>query len=164
MGLVQLHPGMIIWTIITFIALLVILGKFAWKPLLTMLDERQKSIEEQLDKAEKSQIEAEKQLETNKRLIEDSQRKMGEMLEAGKKDAEKLRSDIVEKAKEEASKIIEEGRKQIEREKVTAVQELKGVAADLVLTASEKLIKEKLDEKTHRTLIEGYLKDLEVSH
>lgn len=159
--LISPEPGMILWTLITFGLLVLILRFFAWKPLLGVLDERERTVRESLESAEKAREEAQSVLEENRRILAEARRASGDILQKAGQEAEQVKSGIMQKARDEHEELLERGRAEIEREKRAAIREIRGVAADLAMSAAEKLIESKLDDEANRRLVEGYLEDLE---
>jgi len=159
--MLQLEPGMMIWTWVTFLFLFFVLAKIAWKPLLKAVNQREKTIADSLKKADEAQTEAEKYLEEQRKLLEGAQEEIQKMLKENREMAEKMKNEIVDSAREEARKLHERARVDIERESEAAILELKKQVADLAVQAASFLIQEKLDAQKHRNLIDNYIKDLE---
>ncbi|HCI16593.1 MAG TPA: ATP synthase F0 subunit B, partial [Candidatus Marinimicrobia bacterium] len=115
--LVQLDPGLFIWTIITFLVLFFALAKFAWKPLLKMLKDREDMIRDSLDDAEKAKVELERLSEESEAIMAKARSEAQSILAEGKTAAEKVKDDIIAKSKEQANKIREDAENQIQVEK-----------------------------------------------
>lgn len=152
--------GVIFWTIVTFLVVLFILGKFAWKPIIRAIDEREKSIKDDIEKAERTRKEAEELVNTQKKLLEESRKESAMMIEEGKRTAEKAKSDIMEQAKRSEREIVEQGQKKVEQEARKAIQGIKEHAADLAIVVAKKLIVSSMNEKEQKKLVEDYLKEL----
>jgi F-type H+-transporting ATPase subunit b len=159
--MLQLEPGMMIWTWLTFLFLFLVLAKVAWKPLLKMVNQREKTIADSLKKADDARTEGEKFLEEQQKLLAGAQEEIQKMLKENREMAEKIKSEIVDRAREEARKLHERAKADIERESEAAILELKKQVADLAIQAASFLIQEKLDAQKHRSLIDNYLNDLE---
>src|SRR5919202_511885 len=99
--LVQPDPGLFIWTILTFLVLLALLAKFAWRPLLTALESRQEAIRKSLDDAEKAKQELARLQQESAKIIEQARVEAGSILTKTRTDAERLREELRAKAKEE---------------------------------------------------------------
>jgi F-type H+-transporting ATPase subunit b len=155
--MLKIEPGLLIWTIITFIFLLVILRKVAWGPILAALEQREGTIRSSLQEAQRARQEAEQLLARNQQLLTDANQEVGRLLEQGRTEAERLRASITEQAREEAQRFTEVARRDIEREKQLAVQELKSTAADLALTAAGRLLKTEITSQDHRRLVTEFL-------
>ena len=159
--MLQLEPGIMIWTWITFFALFFILARVAWKPLLAAVNKREKSISESLKKAELAKSEAEKFLEEHDKRLTEAQDEIQKMMKKNKDLAEKIKEEMIEKAKSETQKLHERARTDIEQETDAAIVELKKQVADLAIQAASRLIQENLDTKKHHELINNYIKELD---
>jgi len=159
-SLVQPNPGLIVWTVVTFLLLAFILKKFAWKPILDRIEARDRTIREALEESKRAREAADEALAKNKEMVAQARAEAARIVESGQKEAEKARSEILEKAKGEANAVLEQGRKQIEFETRQAVSQLKGTVVDVALQAAGKLIQSSLDDSQHRRLVERYLEEL----
>jgi F-type H+-transporting ATPase subunit b len=159
-GIMDLRPGLAIWTALTFLLLLVVLSKFAWKPIVKMLDERERSIRDAIEQAKKERLEAEKLLADQKTALGQAQREAADLAQKSKQEVEALRADLTAKARKEADDMVGSARKQIQDEKAKALAELKGQVADLAIDAARRLIQSSLDEKSQRKLVEEYIAQL----
>ena len=162
-ALITPQIGTIFWTLITFILLVVVLGKYAWKPLLGALDERQRSIEESLRQAEKEKADAAKLVEEHKALVAQAHRERAESVAAGQRDAEALKAEILEQARQQRDQLLKQTEEQVQAGIVQAQSKLRVLTADMVIKAAEKLLARNLDDATQRKLVEDYLTDLEKS-
>lgn len=158
--LLSLEPGLMIWTIVIFILLLMILKKFAWKPLMKSLSDREQSIKDSVDKAEYMKQEAEKILEENKLLIAKADEESRKIIDESRQIAEKLRGELMSKTNEDAQKIIEQAKKEIEREKLDALNQLKDEIADLAVRAAGKIIDENLDDDKQRKIVDDFIRQI----
>jgi F-type H+-transporting ATPase subunit b len=157
-ALLRFEPGLMIWTVIIFLSLLVVLRKIAWKPLLSALDEREKRIEDALQKAQKAQKEAEEAIAENRRRMDDAMRKSQEIVEQARLDAERTRQRMIEEAKAESQRVVDQGLRRLEAEQRAAMQELRGVAADLAIRGAARLIQSSLTEQQQREIVEDFLR------
>ena len=158
--LTAVTPGLYIWTIITFLLLFYVLAKFAWKPLLSMLEERESLIKRSLSDAETAREELQKINLESEAIITKARTEAQSILADGKAAAEKIKDDTVAKAKKEASKIREEAKQQIKAEKDKAISDIKKEVVDLSLNVAEKLIKKNISEKDNASLIEESLEKI----
>ena len=159
-SLTTINPGLTLWAAITFLVLLVVLSKFAWGPIVKMLDERTRTIHEAIDAARKERAEAERLLGEQKESLARATREAAALAKRNQQEVETLRLELTAKARKEAEELVSSARKQIIEEKSKAVSELRGMAADLAIDAASRLIKSSLDEKSQRQLVEDYLKQL----
>jgi len=146
--MISFDPGLIIWTTIIFTLLLIVLKKFAWKPILSAVDERNKSIEEALKSADKAKEEMALLNADNERILAEAKTQRDTLL----KEAREIKTGIINEAKDkadkEAEKIINSAKKQIASEKMKAITELKNTVAILSIDIAEKVLKRELKEKS----------------
>jgi len=159
-SLTTINPGLTLWTAITFLVLLAVLYRFAWGPIVKMLDDRTRTIHEAIDAAKKERAEAERMLAEQKESLARATREAAELAKRNQQEVETLRQELTARARKEADELVASARKQIIEEKSKAVSELRGMAADLAIDAASRLVKASLDEKTQRALVEDYLKQL----
>jgi len=153
--------GLMFWTVVTFLLLLVLLRRFAWKPLLGAVEARESAIRESLDQARGERDEAQKLLEEHKALVAQARRERAEAVAAGQKDAESLKTEIVEEGRRQREQLLQQAEGQIRAEMRQARVELRGAAADLAIQAAEKLLSSNLNDEAQRKLVEEYLKELD---
>jgi len=159
--LVQPDPGLFIWTILTFVVLLVLLGKFAWKPLLAALDRRHEMIKDSLDDARKAQQELERLQQESKQIISGARVEAQSILAKTRSEAEKLKGEMRQKAKEEADSIVRNAEKRIQVETEKAILEIRGEVVELSLLVASKLMEKNLSKEDNQSLIEESLKQIE---
>jgi len=158
--LVQLDPGLFVWTIITFLILLTLLSKFAWKPLLNALEKREDEITNSLKNAEKARKELERLTTEGDEIIAQARSEAQAIVSEGKKAADQLKDSTLLKAKEEAVTNLEQAKEQIQVEKDKAIAEIKGEVVGLSLSIAEKLVKKNLNEEDNKSLINESLKHI----
>jgi len=161
--LVQPDPGLFIWTIITFLVLLGLLAKFAWRPLLKALESRQETIRRSLDDADKARIELERLHEESARIIRQARVDAEAIVVKTRADADKLGEELRHKAREEAEGIIRNAERQIQIETRRAVQEIRKEAVDLSVTIASKLLERHVSKEDNARLIDETLKQIENS-
>ena len=154
--MLDLDPGVMIWAWITFLILLFVLYKVAWKPILSVIDNREKTIQDSLEQAENAKKE-------HKKLIRNAEEEAQKIISQNKELAEKSRQELIDHAKEESNKLREKAKLEIEQEKESALQALRSEVVDLTLSATKKLIGDVLDEAKHRGIIENYIQKLPES-
>ena len=159
-SLTTINPGLTLWAAITFLVLLGVLYRFAWGPIVKMLDDRTRTIHEAIDAAKKERAEAERMLAEQKESLARATREAAELAKRNQQEVEALRQELTARARKEAEELVAGARKQIVEEKSKAVSELRGMAADLAIDAASRLVKASLDEKAQRALVEDYLKQL----
>jgi len=158
--MLELNTGLIIWTGLTFVVLLFILGRYAWKPVLKMLDTREESIKQSIEKAEESRREAGRILEENRKNLARAEEVAQKVIREARELAEKIRLESVSKATSEGNKLIDKAREEIERDKQLAITQLHGLVAELAVKAAEKILNEAIDEAKQKKLVENFINSL----
>lgn len=159
-GLFDVNLGLSLWTVVIFVALLFMLRRFAWGPILGMVEERENRIRSALDESAAAQAEARKLLEEHKAQLADARRQAGEIVAEGKAAGDRVRKDIEEKARDEAQQILESARREIGRERDEAIAQLRKESVDLALAAAAKLMQERMDDSKDRDFVMEYLSGL----
>lgn len=159
-GPLDVNPGVILWTVVTFIFLLLILKKIAWKPILNSLKERESFIKESLEKADTAKKEAEKLILDNKQAMLKAEEEAKKIIDQSREYAEKLKSQILDESKSQSKKMIEDAAGEIERKNAEAFSKLKEQVADIAIQSAEKILRENLDKDKQIKLVKKYLDDL----
>lgn len=159
-SLVDINPGLIVWTLVTFILLLLILRKVAWKPILSALDQREAAIKDSLEKAEKAKDEAQRILYENQANLSKAEEESKKIVEQGRIYAEKLKDQVIKESKDQAQKMLIEASAEIERKKDAAFGELKSQIADLVIQTTEKVLGETVDKNVHKKIADKYINEI----
>lgn len=159
-GLYDINTGLSVWTLIVFGILVLILGKYAWGPILGAVEAREKGIQSALDEAASRNEEAARLLAEHKEQLADARRQANELIAEGKAAGETVRKEIEEKARAEAQTMVERARAEIERERDAAIAELRKESVDLALAAATRLMQENLDQDKDRAIVERYLTEL----
>ena len=150
MELLKAEPGLIFWTVVTFVLLLVILRKFAWGPILAALEARENAIQKTIDDAERLQAEAQQMMAEHEARLAEAREERNKILDEARHAGEQVRSDVLDKARTEAEQILERAQRQLALEAEQAVQNIRAEAADLALSAAEKVIARSLNDDDHR--------------
>jgi F-type H+-transporting ATPase subunit b len=159
-GLISMHAGTILWTIFIFVILLIVLGKFAWKPIIKALKQREERIRESLEKADKVAADSEKAMAEQKAELEKQRREMTEAMQRTREEAEKSAQELLSKAKQEAADTAEQARRRVEEERKRAVEQIRAEAVDIALQAASHLLERTLDSDDHRKIVDQYLAEL----
>jgi F-type H+-transporting ATPase subunit b len=159
-GLLDVNPGLMIWTVVTFIVLLFVLKRVAWKPILAALDKRENDIKESLAQAEKAKDEAKMILEENQANLAKAEEESRKIIEQSRTYAESLKEQLMRESKEQAKKIVDDASSEIQRNKDAAFEELKGQIAEIAVGAAEKIIRDTLDAQKSKQVIDKYLNDV----
>ncbi len=162
--MLEINPGLTIWTFIIFIGLLIILGKTAWKPLLASLKTREKAIADSLDRAEQARADAERLIAENQKERVLAEEEIQKSLREGRQYAEQMRRDLVEKAKGEAARLLAQAREEIEHDTQRAIRQLRTEAADLAILATSKLLDENMDQERHRAVVNKMIAGMPDNH
>ena len=161
--LVQPDPGLFIWTIATFLVLFYLLRKYAWRPLLTALEERQETIRKSLDDADQAKQELERLHQESAQIIAKARAEAQAIVAKSRAAAETVREDLKQKAKEEADALVRGAQRQIQLETARAVQQIRHEVVDLSLAVASKLIKKNLTQEDNDALIQDSLTQIDPS-
>ncbi len=152
--------GTVFWTLVTFLIMVVLLGRYAWGPLMAAVDARERSIRDSIEKAGRDRQEAESLISQHRELLTAARRERAEAVEAGKRDAEKVKSDILDEARKQREQLLAQSKDQIKAGIRQAQTELRTLTVDLAIQAAEKLLSRSMDDATQRKLVEDYLDEL----
>lgn len=161
MELVQPGIGLIFWMTLSFAVVLWVLAKFAWKPIMKALHERETSIDEALNAANKAKKEMKKLLFSNEQLLKEAKEERDAILRAGRKVRDSIIDESKTKANEEANRIVESAKERIEHEKMAATTNLKNQLAVLSIEIAEKILKKELsDDIKQKEFVNDLIKDI----
>lgn len=164
MGLVMPNPGTIFWMLIIFGIVLFVLRKFAWKPILNALSEREESIATALNSAEFARKEVEGLKADNDKVIAEARKEKDIIMKEAKEIKEKIIAEAKEKANLEVQKSIDQARQQIHAEKNAALSEIKKQVAELSVSIAEKVIKKELSNPGEQEkMVEGLIDDIKLN-
>lgn len=155
--LVKPEIGLVFWTTVAFLILVFVLGKFAWKPIMKAINEREQGIADSIATAEKVKLEMAQLKSDNEALLAKANEERAAMLKEAKEIKDKMINDAKEEAKAQASKIIAEANASINNQKNAAMIDLKNQVGKLVIEVSEKILRKELADKAAQ---ESYIKDL----
>jgi len=159
--LVQLDPGLFIWTILTLLVLPAALAKFAWGPLLQALAAREETIRKSLADADKALQELELLNQECEAIIRKARVEAESIVGASRADAERLRGELRDKARAEAEGIVKNAERQIQLETARALEQIRHEAADLSVAIASKLIQKNLTKEDNERLIDDALRQLQ---
>jgi F-type H+-transporting ATPase subunit b len=164
MDLITPQFGLIFWMVVTFLTVLFILKKFAWKPILSALSEREKNIQDALDTAKKTKEEMTALKADNERLIQEARAERDQMLREARDTKDAIIAESKAKAQAESNKILAAARETINSEKMAAITELKNQVASMSIDIAEKILRHELsnDEK-QKALVENLVKDISLN-
>jgi F-type H+-transporting ATPase subunit b len=162
--LVQPEAGTIIWMVIIFGIVLFILTKFAWKPILNALKDREESIANALNSAEEAKAEVAGLKADNEKIIAEARREKEAILKEAKELKDKIVAEAKDKAAAEAQKTVEQARQQIESDKTAAINEIKKQVAELSVSIAEKVIRKELSNKAEQEkMVDGLIDDIKLN-
>lgn len=160
MDLITPGFGLVFWTVVTFLCLLLVLRKFAWKPILGAVEEREEGIKEALASAEKARLEMQNLTADNERILKEARAERETLLKEAREIKTKLIADAKDEAQEQANKMIEQAQTAIQSEKKAAMAELKSHVAGLAVDIAEKVVREELSNRDKQLkLVEDMLEE-----
>jgi len=155
MSLILPEIGYAFWTLLAFVIFWLILGKFAFKPIVNSIEARNGKIEEELESAKRAKLEFEELKSKNEDLLKEAREERANMLKEAKADADAFRAQEIAKAKEDATKLFETAKTEIENQKKAAINEVRKEMSSISLQIAEKLINEKLsNDESQKALVE----------
>jgi F-type H+-transporting ATPase subunit b len=162
--LVSPDPGLFIWSTFAFLILFFLLSKYAWKPIVKALDERERSIEDALSKAEMAKAEMAKLINENEELLKEARLERDKILKEAKQIKDQMITDAKEQAKTEGTKLIERAKEEINNQKLTAMAEIKNQVSTLSVDIAEKLLRRQFeDHDKQQALVNDLLKEVKLN-
>ncbi|HIC30454.1 MAG: F0F1 ATP synthase subunit B [Flavobacteriaceae bacterium] len=156
--------GLFFWQLVLFVGLVLLLRKFAWKPILDAVEKREEGIQNALDAAENAKLEMQNLQADNDKLLKEARAEREAMLKEARELKNKMIEDAKSEAQEQANKMIEQAQAAIESEKKSAMAELKGQVAGLSLEIAEKVVRQELSNKDKQVqLVESMLGDAKLN-
>lgn len=159
-SLLEPNVGLVIWTAVVFLLVLLLLWKYAWGPITSALEEREERIDASMTKAERALEEAKRIQAENKKNRREAEQEARQVLREAREEAETLREEEKANTRQEIQEMQEKARAEIEREKENALNELRSEVADLAVQAAGKIIGENLDAQRQRRLVDDFIDDL----
>ena len=161
--LIQVTPGLMIWTIVCFLVALFVLKRFAFGPIQTLIDERRERIRRSLDEADEAREEARKLLEEHRKLIGQARNEAEEILSEARQVGKAMQQRVKDETEADRQRRLEETKRQIEAETRRALEAIRAEVAELSLFAAEKVTRKSLDDKDQRRLIDEAIGELDFS-
>lgn len=162
LNLLQVNPGLLIWTIVTFLIVVGILKKFAWGPIVHALDERAEKIHGDIEKAEKLRADAEGLLSDYKSKLASAGEEAQSVLNEAKKDAANLKNKMIQEANNEISGMKSQALKDIELSKVKAIQEIQQNIVELSVSIASKILEKQLKPEDHANFVKSEINNLKT--
>ena len=159
-GLTDVNFALSFWTALTFAILIVVLGKFAWGPILQMLETREKTISDAIESAKRERQAAEAASAEMKAALAKAQAESAEMIRRNQQEVAAAKNELMAQAKKESDDLLQAARKTINEEKRQALAELRAQTVDLAIEAANRLVQMNMDEKGQKKLVEEYLSQL----
>lgn len=156
-GLTDVEPVLFVSTLVLFALFLIVLTKFGWGPLLSVIEEREKSVKESVEGAHKAKTEAEALLAKHHELLREATREREEIVKRALAEAEQLKADMAARAKTESDQIIQRAKEQIEREKSRAILELRAQVGELAVEAAARIVKSSLTADVQKKLVDDFI-------
>lgn len=160
-GLLKLDVGLMIWTWVSFFVVLYVLSRYAYKPMLALVRQREKRIQETLAKAEDARLRAEAVAAERERVLKHAQEEAQKVVDAAREAAEAQGRRIVDEARQDASRIVKHAEEELDRQRRNAMAELGETVADLAVEAASRILHHELDRSAHRALIDSVIEELE---
>jgi F-type H+-transporting ATPase subunit b len=161
--LIQVTPGLMIWTIVCFLVALFVLKRFAFGPIQTLIDERRERIRRSLEEADEAREEARKLLEEHRKLIGQARNEAEEILSEARQVGKAMQQRVKDETEADRQRRLEETKRQIEAETRRALEAIRAEVAELSLFAAEKVTRKSLDDKDQRRLIDEAIGELDFS-
>ena len=161
--LIQVTPGLMIWTIVCFLITLFVLKRYAFGPIQNMIDQRRERIRQSIEEAEHARAEARRLLDEHRSLIGQARREAEEILSEARRVADSQRERVKEETEADRKRRLEETRRQIEAETQRALEQIRSEVAELALLATTKVTGKILDDEDNRRLVEEAVADLDFS-
>ncbi|MCX7886134.1 MAG: F0F1 ATP synthase subunit B [Verrucomicrobiae bacterium] len=156
----QLDWGLQIWVVLTFVVMMGLLAKLAFKPIAEALERRGATIKAQLDEAERSRAEAKKLMQEYQEQLAKARAEAGKILEEARALGEKIRKEMLDKAAAESAALVQRAQEEIVRQKEKGVQELKETVADLSVQIATRILERELNADVHRQLVDNLIRNL----
>jgi F-type H+-transporting ATPase subunit b len=159
-GLADIDFGLTLWTFVLFIVFAFVLSKLGWGPLLKVIEEREHSVRDAVEGAQKAKTEAEALLKQHHELVREATRERDDILKRARAEAEQVKADLTARAKVEGDQLIQRAKEQIEREKTRAMMELRAQVGELAVAAAGKLIQSSLSADAQKKLVDDFITTL----
>ncbi len=160
-GLLDVNGGLMFWTLLIFIALMIILSKYAFGPITAAVEERERALEDAILAAKRDREEASALLAQQRQQIEASRNDAQRLIADGRASGEKLRADMLEETRQQQQELLDRARREIGAERDRAIHELRTEAVDLAIAGASRVIEKNLDDSSNRQLVEKFLGSLD---
>jgi F-type H+-transporting ATPase subunit b len=159
-GLTDINFALSFWTFVTFALLIVVLGKFAWGPILQMIETREKTIAEAIEAAKRERAAAEAASAEMRAALERAREESAELVRKNQQEVAAAKAELIAAAKKQSDELLVAARKTISEEKRQALAELRAQAVDIAIEAAARLVQMNMDDGKQKQLVEEYLSQL----
>lgn len=159
-GLTDVDLMLTVLTLVLFGVFALVLGKLGWKPLLDMIEERERGIRTAVEGAHQANADAQALLVQHKETLREAGQQREDILKQAFADADQARQSLLAQAKADAERLLEKAKEQIQREKQLALQEIRGEIAELAIGAASKIVESSLTEDAQRKLVDEFIEGL----
>jgi F-type H+-transporting ATPase subunit b len=159
-GFTDVNFALSFWTFVTFLLLIVVLGKFAWGPILQMIETREKTIADAIESAKRERAEAEKARADMLAALERAREESAQLVRKNQQEVAAAKAELMAAAKKDSEELLAAARKTISEEKRQAIAELRDQAVDIAIEAANRLVQMNMDEGKQKQLVEEYLAQL----
>jgi F-type H+-transporting ATPase subunit b len=159
-GLTDINFALSFWTAVTFILLIVVLGKFAWGPILAMIETREKTIADAIEAARRERAEAEKAAAEMRTALEKARAESAEIVRRNQTEVAAAKAELLAAARRDSEELLAQARKTIAEERRKTIAELRSQVVDLAIEAATRLVQLNMDSARHKQLVEEYLAQL----
>jgi F-type H+-transporting ATPase subunit b len=156
-GLTDINVALVVWTLVTFGLLVIVLKRFAWRPILEMIEIREKTIADAIESAKRERAEAEKAAAEMRASLEKARAEASELIRRNQAEVAAAKNELMAAARKESEALLAQARISIEEERRAAVAELRAQVVDIAIEAAGRLLQTQMDEKKQRQLVEEYL-------
>ena len=159
-GITDINVALSVWTAVTFAILILVLGKFAWGPILQMMETREKTIADAIESAKKERAAAEAASAEMRAALEKARDESAELIRKNQQEVAAAKTELMAAAKKESDDLLAAARKTIQEEKRQAIAELRAQTVDMAIEAANRLVQMNMDEKKQKQLVEEYISQL----
>jgi len=159
-NLLEPHAGLMFWTLVIFVILMVVLSRFAFKPLVAAVEARERSLEAAIEGAKRDREEAARLLTEQRSQLDASRGEAQKLIADGRAAAEKMRAELLEQTRQQQQELLDRARRDIDAERDRAIADLRREAVDLAIAGASKVIERNLDDTSNRQLVENFLGSL----
>src|SRR5438105_2004536 len=159
-NLLSLNAGLMFWTLVVFLVLLLVLGKLVFPKITAAVQAREKALEDAIESAKRDRDEAKKYLEEQRQLVDAARGDAQKIIGEGRSVGEKLRAEMLEQTRSQQQEMLERARREIDAERDRAIFEMRREAVDLAIAGASRVIEKNLDQQSNRDIVEKFLSSI----